>query len=156
MPFNWNSVAPLVNSFRTKKITEKSPQLERFERGIWKICMVKDAPSRRDVLQSWKDVIKATPLLKRLFLEVFAMDPWLTLIFVSSRMWSALETAITLYLSGRLLKIIEDGLRKRRPNVPSILRALLLRLIFHVASRISSRALCVLRCGSPYSVIYRN
>ncbi|SJL01071.1 uncharacterized protein ARMOST_04387 [Armillaria ostoyae] len=117
MPFNWNSVPPLVNILRMKKSTEESPQLERFERGIWKFCMVKDAPSRRDVLQSWKDVVKAAPLLKRLFLEVFAMDPWLTLIFVSSRMWSALETAITLYLSGRLLKIIEDGLRKRRPNV---------------------------------------
>ncbi len=68
--------------------------------------MVKDAPSRPDALQSWKDLIQATPLLKRLFLEVFAMDPWLTLIYVSSRMWSALEMAITLYLSGRLLKIV--------------------------------------------------
>lgn len=141
MPLNWNSVAPLVNILGIKKTATDPPQLERFERGIWKICMVKDAPSRRDISQNWKDVIKAAPLLKRLFLEVFTMDPWLTVIFVSSRMWSALETAITLYLSGRLLKIIEDGLRKRKPNVASILQALLLRLIFHVASRISSRAL---------------
>ncbi|KAK0455673.1 P-loop containing nucleoside triphosphate hydrolase protein [Desarmillaria tabescens] len=144
MPVDWNSVAPLhalVSILGMKKSTEKPPQVERFERGIWKICMVRNPTGRQSVLQNWKDVIAAMPLLKRLILEVYALDPLLTIVYVLGRVLSAIETAIPLYLSSRLLKIIEDGLRKGRPNTFAILKALSVRLIFHIASTISTRAI---------------
>ncbi|PBK72127.1 P-loop containing nucleoside triphosphate hydrolase protein [Armillaria solidipes] len=70
----------------------------------------------------------ALPLFRRLAIDVYTLEPTLSILFILEKIWSGIESAVLLYLSSRLLRIIEVGLISGTLDSVAILSAVAIRL----------------------------
>ncbi|KAK0448163.1 P-loop containing nucleoside triphosphate hydrolase protein [Armillaria borealis] len=96
--------------------------------------MAKNPMNPLDISKRWNRVASSVPFLKRLAIDVYTLDPWLSVLYVLSRIWWGVESAVSLYLSSRLLKTIEACLLEGKPNTGAILNALLARVAALIAA----------------------
>ncbi len=68
--------------------------------------MAKNPMNPLDISKRWNRVASSIPFLKRLAIDVYTLDPWLSVLYVLSRIWWGVESAVSLYLSSRLLKTV--------------------------------------------------
>lgn len=72
--------------------------------GIWEFWSVKQTrfnPQRR-----WLELKSGLELFRRLAREIYSISPGLLVIFISSKLWRGIETAVLMHLSSRLLQIV--------------------------------------------------
>lgn len=79
-------------------------RLETIELGVWKVSFLKSTPF--NVRERISDFGSAFPYFHRLALEVYTLEPVLAILFVLNRLWKAVEGALLLYLSSRILRIV--------------------------------------------------
>ncbi|KAK0219590.1 hypothetical protein EDD85DRAFT_747440, partial [Armillaria nabsnona] len=100
--------------------------LETFQLGVWKVSLLKRAPLnfRKQLL----DFKEAFGYFKRLALDVYTLEPILGTFFILNELWSGVQSALRLYLSSQMLRIIEIGLIQGSPETGAILKAVAVRI----------------------------
>ncbi|KAJ7486852.1 P-loop containing nucleoside triphosphate hydrolase protein [Mycena latifolia] len=101
------------------------------ELGVWRVLLAREkvAPGFGIPMDKWNAAATAYPLLLRFFREIYSLDPRMVILFILLKLWSSMESVLMLYVSGRLLQIIEVGLREGRPDARAITQAISARLI---------------------------
>ncbi|KAK0231574.1 P-loop containing nucleoside triphosphate hydrolase protein [Armillaria fumosa] len=129
--FSSSLLSPII---RTQKNQTNSVQVETIQLGIWKVVMAKSPMNHLDISKRWNRIASTVPFLKRLAIDVYTLDPCLSVLYVLTRIWWGVESAVSLYLSSRLLKTIEACLLEGKPNTGAILNALLVRVVALIAT----------------------
>ncbi|KAJ7596694.1 P-loop containing nucleoside triphosphate hydrolase protein [Mycena floridula] len=111
---------------KSKPPAAPNPDLISVQLGVWKLTMLKEQSFQ--MKKHLKDLVSAIPLLKRLALQIYTLEPLLFVCFLASKFWSGVESAVMLYLSSRLLKIIEIGLTTGYPDKTAIIYAIVYRM----------------------------
>ncbi|KAK0205840.1 hypothetical protein DFS33DRAFT_535802 [Desarmillaria ectypa] len=124
-------LSPMI---RTNKTQPSSVQVETIQLGVWKLLLAKSSVNPLNIFKWWNSVASSFPFLKRLAIDIYTLDPWLSVLYVLSTIWSGVESAVSLYLSSRLLKTIEASLHEGKPNTDAILNALLVRVAALIAA----------------------
>ncbi|KAK0463142.1 uncharacterized protein EV420DRAFT_1732696 [Desarmillaria tabescens] len=114
------------------------PETRTVELGVWKVVLLNNA--RWDYRSRWNNLLLAFPLFRRLAIDVYTLDPTLSILFILEKIWSGVESAILLYLSSRLLRITEVGLISGTLDSFAILGAVAMRLCCVVLAAILSWA----------------
>lgn len=83
---------------------DSEPSLTTVQLGVWRLSMLEEPPF--NFRKQWNDLFSAVPLLKRLSMEIYRIEPLLFFLFVVSKIWAGVESAVLLFLSSRLLKIV--------------------------------------------------
>ncbi|KAG7441585.1 P-loop containing nucleoside triphosphate hydrolase protein [Guyanagaster necrorhizus] len=104
----------------------ETPETRTVELGVWKVVLLNDV--HRDYRKNWNNILLALPLFRRLAIDIYTLEPMLSILFVLEKFWSGIESAVLLYLSSRLLRIIEVGLVSGTVNSGAILSAVAIRL----------------------------
>ncbi|KAJ6600174.1 hypothetical protein B0H10DRAFT_697698 [Mycena sp. CBHHK59/15] len=100
--------------------------------GVWRVLLATKDPDSSIFLgfkSSWNTVAAALPLILRFLGEIYHLRPDLVLLFFLLKLWSGVESVLMLYVSSRLLRIIEVGLAEGRPDVNAICQAIMARLL---------------------------
>ncbi|KAJ7727533.1 P-loop containing nucleoside triphosphate hydrolase protein [Mycena maculata] len=120
-----------------KQPLEDAPSLEdadsytSIDLGVWRVLFPKEMGSTgfRIPMDKWNTVILAYPLVLRFLQEIYNLNPLLVILVVLLKLWEGVESVLMLYVSSRLLQIIEVGLAEGRPDVHAIAQAIIARLI---------------------------
>ncbi|PBL01640.1 P-loop containing nucleoside triphosphate hydrolase protein [Armillaria gallica] len=102
------------------------PETHTVELGVWKVALLND--THWDYKRKWNSLLMALPLFRRLAIDVYTLEPTLSILFILEKIWSGIESAVLLYLSSRLLRIIEAGLISGTVDSVAILSAVAIRL----------------------------
>ncbi|KAJ7669587.1 P-loop containing nucleoside triphosphate hydrolase protein [Mycena rosella] len=99
--------------------------------GVWRVLLARETVSRGFgvSLNKWNAAVSGYLLLLRFLQEIYSLDPRMVVLFILLKLWDGMETVLMLYVSGRLLQIIEVGLVEGRPDVDAITHAIAARLI---------------------------
>ncbi|KAJ6567089.1 P-loop containing nucleoside triphosphate hydrolase protein [Mycena capillaripes] len=90
--------------------------------------------------EQWKKATRAFPTLSRLIRDVYASSPRLFFLFQLSQIWYlGIVGTLDLYLSSRVLNIIEAGLKSGSPDGPAIFQAVALSMICVVFTAVVNR-----------------
>ncbi|KAK0209689.1 P-loop containing nucleoside triphosphate hydrolase protein [Armillaria fumosa] len=108
--------------------TDSKGKLETFQLGIWKVSILKTTPL--NLRKQFVDLKDALRYFKRLAIDVYTLEPVLATLFIFNKLWSGVQSALLLYFSSQILRIVELGLIHGAPDVGAILKALALRTIF--------------------------
>ncbi|KAK0191810.1 hypothetical protein F5146DRAFT_1050380 [Armillaria mellea] len=100
--------------------TEKQPRLETFQLGIWTVSLLKRAPLNFG--KQLLDFKEAFGYFKRLAFDVYTLEPILAIFFILNKIWSGVQTALLLYLSSQMLRVIEVSLIQGAPETGAILK----------------------------------
>ncbi|KAJ7184601.1 P-loop containing nucleoside triphosphate hydrolase protein [Mycena filopes] len=88
----------------------------------------------------WKTATKAFPTMLRLLRDVYEMSPWLFLFCLATEIWGkSIEPGVSLYLSSRILMIIEEGFKTGSPDGAVMARAVGLRMLCLVFTTVVDR-----------------
>ncbi|KAJ7159261.1 P-loop containing nucleoside triphosphate hydrolase protein [Mycena crocata] len=98
--------------------------------GVWRVLLPKELVSTKfqATVEKWNAIALAYPLVLRFFLEIYHLNPLMVILVVLLKLWSGFESVLMLYVSSRLLQIIEIGLTEGRPDVNAITQAIIARL----------------------------
>ncbi len=138
------------------------PETHTVELGVWKVALLND--THWDYKRKWNNLLMALPLFRRLAIDVYTLEPTLSILFILEKIWSGIESAVLLYLSSRLLRIvcillyselcvahidyqIEAGLISGTVDSVAILSAVAIRLCCVVLAAFLSWARYVSRCS---------
>ncbi|PBK60581.1 hypothetical protein ARMSODRAFT_725861 [Armillaria solidipes] len=110
--------------------TEDKRGLETFQLGVWKVSLLKRAPLNFG--KQFLDLKEGFGYFKRLALDVYTLEPILATFFILNELWSGVQTALLLYLSSQMLRIIEIGLIQGSTETGAILKAVAVRIFFVV------------------------
>ncbi|KAF7355898.1 P-loop containing nucleoside triphosphate hydrolase protein [Mycena venus] len=100
--------------------------------GVWSVLLPNEVVAGgvfSATKQKWNSIVLASPVVWRFFQEVYQLNPYLFMVLFVLKLWGEVESVVMLYVSGRLLRIIEVGLTEGRPDVYAIAQALVARLI---------------------------
>ncbi|KAJ7178279.1 P-loop containing nucleoside triphosphate hydrolase protein [Mycena filopes] len=103
----------------------------KLELGVWSVLLPNDVVSGglfSATVSRWNTIAFAYPIVSRFFREIYALSPRLVILMLLLNLWEELEFVVMLYVAGRLLRIIEVGLKEGRPDVNAIAQALVARL----------------------------
>ncbi|KAK0482709.1 P-loop containing nucleoside triphosphate hydrolase protein [Armillaria novae-zelandiae] len=105
--------------------------------GVWRLVMLKT--DSFDVATSIRDIFSAILPVLKMVLDIYALAPVLTTFYVVAQLsgLSSLlqtESAVTLYLSGRLLKTVETGISEGISNFETIATLVLMQVCWIIAS----------------------
>ncbi|PBK82581.1 hypothetical protein ARMGADRAFT_730771 [Armillaria gallica] len=81
-------------------------------------------------LGQFLDLKDALRCFKRLAIDVYTLEPILATLFVFGKLWSGVQSALLLYFSSHILRMVEIGLIHGAPDVGAILKALAMRIFF--------------------------
>ncbi|KAJ7711883.1 hypothetical protein B0H16DRAFT_590413 [Mycena metata] len=110
----------------------KNDEYTTLELGVWRVLLPSDAAAGglfSATVSKWNAIAFAYPVVYRFFREIYSLSPHLVIMVILLKLWGELESVLMLYVSGRLLQIIEVGLTEGRPDVNAITQALVARLI---------------------------
>ncbi|KAK0430901.1 P-loop containing nucleoside triphosphate hydrolase protein [Armillaria borealis] len=107
---------------------ENKGELETFQLGVWKVSILKSSPF--NLRKQFLDLKDALRYFKRLAIDVYTLEPILATLFVFNKLWSGVQSALLLYFSSQILRMVEIGLINGAPNVGAILKALAVRIFF--------------------------
>lgn len=105
--------------------------------GVWRLVMLK--ADSFDILKNVRDVATAIPVFFRMASEIYALDPFLTTLYIVAQ-FSGLssllqaESTLMLYLSSKLLTSIEAGITQGFSNRESILTIVIAQLAWIIAA----------------------
>lgn len=79
--------------------------LKMIDLGVYRVTIpaLTGAWNPREQLNQ---IIAALPLFRRLAADIYALEPFLSILYLVSQLWEGLESALLLYLSSRLLKVV--------------------------------------------------
>jgi hypothetical protein len=72
--------------------------------GVWQFSTLKEIAW--NPLVTWTELTSAFYLFRRLALEIYALAPGLLSLYIFSKIWYGIESAILLHLSSHLLQIV--------------------------------------------------
>ncbi|KAI6009029.1 P-loop containing nucleoside triphosphate hydrolase protein [Pisolithus marmoratus] len=77
--------------------------------GVWRLVIANDSLSflKLPGLRSYHDIVNVAPLIRRACGDLYTISPPMFLFLIFARLWSAMEDALSLYFSSRLLTYIE-------------------------------------------------
>ncbi|KAJ7028923.1 P-loop containing nucleoside triphosphate hydrolase protein [Mycena alexandri] len=110
----------------------KNDEYTTLDLGVWRVLLPRDVVSGgffSATVSKWNTIVFAYPVVSRFFREIYSLSPHLVILVLLLKLWGELESVLMLYVSGRLLQIIEVGLTEGRPDVNAITQALVARLI---------------------------
>ncbi|SJL17823.1 uncharacterized protein ARMOST_21386 [Armillaria ostoyae] len=107
---------------------ENKGELETFQLGVWKVSILKSSPL--DLRKQFLDLKDALRYFKRLAIDVYTLEPILATLFVFNKLWSGVQSALLLYFSSQILRMVEIGLINGAPDVSAIVKALAVRIFF--------------------------
>ncbi|KAJ7289359.1 P-loop containing nucleoside triphosphate hydrolase protein [Mycena rebaudengoi] len=108
-----------------------------LELGVWRLLMPKETlptgflgiPEFLFSMSKWNTIAASWPLVLRFLRDIYQLGPTLVLLYVVLQLWGGVESVLKLYVSGRLLRIIEVGLLEGRQDKNAICQALAARLM---------------------------
>ncbi|KAK0430903.1 P-loop containing nucleoside triphosphate hydrolase protein [Armillaria borealis] len=103
-------------------------ELETFQLGVWKVSILKSSPL--DLRKQFLDLKDALRYVRRLASDVYTLEPIVATLFVFNKLWSGVQSALLLYFSSQILRMVEIGLIHGAPDVGAILKALAVRIFF--------------------------
>ncbi|KAI5887272.1 uncharacterized protein SCHCODRAFT_02092459 [Schizophyllum commune H4-8] len=104
------------------------PRLETIQLGVWTLTLGKEKAKSKCPFPSPGALRSHFALVRRIFSEVWRVDPWAVAFLVLYHFFEAIEYSIILYFSGRLLKQIELVLVSATVDKAAILSAIVARL----------------------------
>jgi hypothetical protein len=72
--------------------------------GVWEFSTLKEIGW--NPLVPWVELKSAFALFRRLAFEIYAIAPGLLSLYVISKIWNGIESALLMHLSSRLLQIV--------------------------------------------------
>ncbi|SJL17837.1 uncharacterized protein ARMOST_21401 [Armillaria ostoyae] len=117
----YSSAFSLLTVPKDNLATENQRGLETFQLGVWKVSLLKRAP-----LHFGKQLLyfkEAFGYFQRLAIDVYTLERILATFFILNELWSGVQSALLLYLSSQLLRIIEIGLIQGSLETGAILKA---------------------------------
>ncbi|KAJ7652353.1 P-loop containing nucleoside triphosphate hydrolase protein [Mycena polygramma] len=108
--------------------------------GVWNVLLPNDIASGgvwSATKQKWDAIVLAYPIVLEFFWDIYRLNPYLFILLVVLKLWGEIESVVLLYMSGRLLRIIEIGLIEGRPDATAITQALAARLICVTVSAVA-------------------
>ena len=78
--------------------------LDTKKYGIWDFWTVQQA--RFDPRRRWEEGVSGLRLFRRLGNEIFGLAPGMLILFILSKIWTGIETAVLMHLSSQLLQIV--------------------------------------------------
>ncbi|KAG6911417.1 hypothetical protein DXG01_016514 [Tephrocybe rancida] len=103
-----------------------NPSIITKQAGVWQFATI-EQPSF-DPQRRWNEVVSGLQLFRRLGTEISSVSRTLLILFVLSKLWEGIESAILMHLSSSLLQILEVGIRDGQPDTFAILVAIISRL----------------------------
>ncbi len=83
---------------------DKKGELETFQLGVWKVSVLKSSPL--NLRKQFSDLKDALRCFKRLAIDVYTLEPILATLFVFSKLWSGVQSALLLYFSSHILRMV--------------------------------------------------
>ncbi|KAK7025686.1 hypothetical protein R3P38DRAFT_3531455 [Favolaschia claudopus] len=125
---------PSVNEHNgaSKAVENEEDAYKTLKLGVWRILLPNEIVSGGIVSATkhkCRAIVQAYPVVQQFFRQVYDLNPHLCLLFIALKLWGEIESVVFLYVSGRLLRIIEVGITEGRPDSSAILQALLAHLI---------------------------
>ncbi|KAK0430085.1 hypothetical protein EV421DRAFT_2042067 [Armillaria borealis] len=109
---------------------DEGRRLETFQLGIWKVSILK-----RTQLNFGKQFLglkKEFGYFRHLAIDVYTLEPMLATVFTLNELWCGVHSAVLLYFSSQILRIIEIGLVQGATEIGAILKAVAVRIFFVV------------------------
>ncbi|KAJ7062624.1 P-loop containing nucleoside triphosphate hydrolase protein [Mycena amicta] len=107
--------------------------------GVWSVLLPNDASPfklgfSRSTLPSMEKLSAFAnsyryPVLARFFRDVYTLQPALTLFYLAMKLWTGMESVLLLYASGKLLRVVEVGLRDGNLDARAVIQAILVRIL---------------------------
>ncbi|KAK6967033.1 P-loop containing nucleoside triphosphate hydrolase protein [Favolaschia claudopus] len=116
----------------SKAVENEEDAYKTLKLGVWRILLPNKIVSGGIVSATkhkCRAIVQAYPVVQQFFRQVYDLNPHLCLLFIALKLWGEIESVVFLYVSGRLLRIIEVGITEGRPDSSAILQALLAHLI---------------------------
>ncbi|PBK82584.1 P-loop containing nucleoside triphosphate hydrolase protein [Armillaria gallica] len=108
--------------------TNDKRELETVQLGVWKVSILNSSPL--DLRKQFLDLKDALRYVRRLAIDVYTLEPILATLFVFNKLWSGVQSALLLYFSSQILRMVEIGLIHGAPDIGAILKALAVRIFF--------------------------
>ncbi|KAJ7215585.1 hypothetical protein GGX14DRAFT_443140 [Mycena pura] len=124
---------PENGKYEDRVLTDEEAECMPLQLGVWRVLLPREPASKykrlRSAMDKWSAVALAYPLVLRFLLEIYSLDPRMFILIIVLKLWDGMESVFLLYVSSRLLQIIEVGIREGRPDVNAITQAIIARLI---------------------------
>ncbi|KAK0191804.1 hypothetical protein F5146DRAFT_884191, partial [Armillaria mellea] len=78
--------------------------LETFQLSVWKVSILKYSPF--NLRKQFSDLKDALQYFKRLAVDACTLEPVLATLFVFNKLWSGIQSALSLYFSSQILQIV--------------------------------------------------
>jgi hypothetical protein len=85
-----------------KSKTDSNIIIENIRLGVWNLKIAKTSGNM--LIQWWRDINSAVPIIYRLFSDIFTLAPRLSTFFVFCKIWEGVEDALLTYFSSLLLR----------------------------------------------------
>ncbi|TEB23738.1 P-loop containing nucleoside triphosphate hydrolase protein [Coprinellus micaceus] len=102
--------------------------LQQEQLGIYRLVFATSKNKRMLLMNEIQDMRHSAPHLVRLFKDVYGLSPSLFGYVILGKVWAGLEDALLVYLSTRLLRVIEIALSSGEPFASELIWALGLRV----------------------------
>ncbi|KAJ7041945.1 P-loop containing nucleoside triphosphate hydrolase protein [Mycena alexandri] len=114
------------------------PPIQSMQLGVYRV--VTEIPAPFSPHAQWKRAKMMFPTMTRLVKDVYGISPWMFFFCLVAELWcKSIEPSLSLYLSSRILMIIEDGLKTGSPDGAAISRAVGLRMICLIFTTVVER-----------------
>ncbi|KAJ7611789.1 P-loop containing nucleoside triphosphate hydrolase protein [Roridomyces roridus] len=111
-----------------KEEDASGPPIQSMQLGVYRV--VTEASLPFNFREQWKRSAKLTPTVLRLVKDIYSSSPGLFCLYLLFVFWNnVVDSTLSLHLSGRVLAIIEEGLKAGRPDGPALFQAVALRMI---------------------------
>ncbi|KAI5833872.1 hypothetical protein K523DRAFT_341545 [Schizophyllum commune Tattone D] len=102
---------------------EADDHLRTIQLGVWTVTLADS-----NVKQHTGTIFSYLPVVQRMFVEVYHVDPWAVKILLLSKFFSAIQPTLLLYFFSRLLEEIEKITVSGKVDKASIYQAIFMRL----------------------------
>lgn len=89
---------------KKRKKETTGPSFHTTDLGVWRVLTLDK--SMFDFIGEWQFVVSVLPLLRRLFVDLFNLGPFLFACIILVRIWDSMEPVLLLQLSSRLLSVV--------------------------------------------------
>ncbi|KAJ6494286.1 P-loop containing nucleoside triphosphate hydrolase protein [Mycena sanguinolenta] len=111
--------------------------------GVWRVLLPQEIVSGGFISttkQKWNSIVLGYPVVRKFFRQIYELSPHLIVLLILLKLWGEVESILLLYVSDRLLRIIEVGLTEGRPDMSAITQALIARLICATVTAVTNWA----------------
>ncbi|KAJ7765688.1 P-loop containing nucleoside triphosphate hydrolase protein [Mycena metata] len=115
------------------------PPIQSMQLGVYRVATEILSPFSPHA--QWKKAKTMSPTMIRLVKDVYEISPWMFFFYLATELWfKSIEPSLSLYLSSRVLMIIENGLKTGSPDSAAIFQAVGLRMICLIFTVVVERA----------------